>query len=99
MTILEDAATATLQTTSETISLPRDRRIITRGSQTGSYLSIVPSSINGSTLGELEFQDSIRTRVVLAPLNLPASYDGCEENFTLTLTHAHACKNGGNIIA
>ena len=92
----EDAATATLLTILEKLN-PKDRRIITRGCQTGAYLSAVPSSINGSTLGEMEFQDSIRTRVALAPLNLPATCDGCGENFSIT--HAHACKNGGNIIA
>ena len=45
----------------------------------------------------MEFQDSIRTRAALAPLNLPSHCDGCGDNFTIN--HAHSCKNGGNIIA
>ena len=76
---------------------PRDRRKILRSCETGSYLSAIPSTINGSTLGEMEFQDSIRMRAALAPLNLPESCDGCGEPFTLN--HAQKCKNGGNIIA
>ena len=65
--------------------------------QKGSYLSAVPSSINGSTLWEMEFQDIIRTRAALPPLNLHLYCNECGENFTIT--HAHSCKNGGNIIA
>ena len=68
-----------------------------QGPETGSYLSAIPSSINGSTLGELEFQDSIRMRAALSPLNLPAQCDGCGADFTLA--HSQSCKNGGNIIA
>ena len=60
-----DAANASLDSLLQTIPLndgkPRDRRAIVRGCQTGAFLSAVPSSINGSTLGEMEFQDSIRT--------------------------------------
>ena len=81
----------------ETLPNPRDRQAIERGCKTGSYLSAVPSIINGSTLGEIEFQDIIRTRAALPLLNLPSHCDGCGENFTIA--HAHSCKNGGNIIA
>jgi len=67
-----------------------------RGYKTGSYLSAVPSTINGSTLGEIEFQDIIRARAAFPLLNLLSHCDGCGENFTIT--HAHSCKNGGKII-
>ena len=97
-----EAAEATLQVLLDALPLsqdgkPRDRRKILRSCETGSYLSAIPYTINGSTLGELEFQDSIRMRAALAPLNLPETCDGCGEPFTLN--HAQKCKNGGNIIA
>ena len=92
-----DTANASLDSLLQTIPLnddkPRDQRAIVRGCQTGAFLSAVPSSINGSTLGEMEFQDSIRTRAALASLNLPSHCDGCGDNFTIN--HAHSCKNGG----
>ena len=92
-----DAADEAHRILLETLPLPRDRRAIERGCKTGSFLSAVPSTINGSTLGEIEFQDSIRLRAALPLLNLPSHCDGCGENFTIA--HAHSCKNGGNIIA
>ena len=95
--ICKDAADEQRRLLLETLPKPRDQRAIERGCKTGSYLSTVPSTISGSTLGEIEFQDSIRTRAALPLLNLPSHYDGCGENFTIA--HAHSCKNSGIIIA
>ena len=93
----EDSLTAILKSLPLTDGKPRAKRIVARGRETGAYLSAIPSNINGSTLGELEFQDSIRMRAALSPLNLPAQCDGCGADFSLA--HSQSCKNGGNIIA
>ena len=55
----KDAADETRRILLETLLLPRDQQVILRGCKTGSYLSAVLSTINGSTLDEIEFQDSI----------------------------------------
>ena len=95
--IRKDAADETRRILLETLPLPRNQQAIERGYKTGSFLSVVPSTINDSTLNEIEFQDSIRSRAALPLLNFPSHCNGCGENFTIA--HAYSCKNGGNIIA
>ena len=97
----QDAADAALVVILDSLFLtdgkPCARRIIKQGSKTGSYLSAIHSNINGSTLVELEFQDSICMQASLSPLNLPKQCNGCDANYTLA--HYQSYKNGGNIIA
>ena len=92
--IQKDGADKTRRILLETIPSPRDRRAILRGCKTGSYLSAVPSTINGSTLGEIEFQDSIRARAALPLLNLPSQCDGYGEVFTATVAMGRKVKKG-----
>ena len=65
------------------------RRTINRGRHTGIWLSTIPSNLNGNFLGEIEFQDAIRMRYGLLPLNLPELCDGCGKKFTLDLSLIH----------
>ena len=71
------------------------RRTINRGRHTGIWLSTIPSNLNGNFLGKQEWEDAIRMRYGLTPLNLPEFCDGCGKKFTFD--HAMNCKHGGVI--
>jgi hypothetical protein len=78
-------------------SLPADKsRTIGRGRETGAWLSILPSTVNGTELSAQEFRDALSMRYGDAPSDLPASCDGCDARFTLQ--HALSCKKGGLVI-
>ena len=95
--ICRDAVDETLRTLLETIPLPHNQQAIMHGCKTSSYLTIVLSSINRRTFGEMKFQDSIQSRATLYLLNLLLHYSECNDNFTMA--HAHSSNNDGNIIA
>ena len=75
---------------------PSKARRIERAKETGGWLSILPNSLNGTTLERDEFRDSLRIRYGLAPLNLPMHCDGCGDPFTVQ--HAMTCKKGGLVM-
>lgn len=78
--------------------LPNDtRRIIMRGCETGAWLSVLPSTVNGTELSRQEFRDSLYLRYALTPPDLPSLCDGCGQKFSVP--HALDCPNGGLIIA
>ena len=59
------------------------RRRIDRTKQTGAWLTVIPNQLNGTALTAQEFQDSLRIRYGLKPLDLPHRCDGCNERFTV----------------
>ena len=71
---------------------PLDTRQITRNTETGAWISIQPTLVNGLSLLKDEWRDTIRRRYGLALLNLPKCYDDCGAKFTIK--HELACKKG-----
>lgn len=64
--------------------------------ETGSWLTTLPSTVNGTELSALEFRDRLHQRYNHNPPDMCKKCDGCGENFTLS--HALSCKKGGLII-
>ena len=71
-------------------------RTLRRATQTGNWLTILPSRVNGTELGRDEFRDALRRRYGYELTNLPDTCDGCGAKFSLE--HASTCKSGGLII-
>ncbi len=69
---------------------------IARGQETGAWLSVLPSTVNGTELSAKEFRDALTIRYGELPSNFPHKCDGCNAHFTLQ--HALGCKKGGLII-
>jgi hypothetical protein len=72
------------------------KRTITRGKETGTWLTILPTFVNGTELSSYECCDAFLLRQSLSPLGLPLKCDGCGANFFIN--HALKCKHGGLII-
>ena len=72
------------------------KRTITRGKETGTWLTILPTFVNGTELSNHEWRDSFLLRYSLSPLGLPLKCDGCGVDFSIN--HALKCKYGGLII-
>ena len=62
---------------------------------TGAWLAATPSHSCGTVLSPVEFQDELRDRYGLMPLDTPSHCDGCNSKFTVS--HALSCKVGGLI--
>ena len=71
------------------------RRRMVRSRTCGSWLTTMPDTINNTALTKEEFRDSLRIRYGLKPLHLPATCDGCHQDFSVG--HALQCKTGGLI--
>jgi len=71
-------------------------RTICRGKETGAWLSVLPSTVNGTVLSAQEFQDALSMRYAETPHNFPDKCDGCDAQFSLQ--HALGCKKGGLVI-
>ena len=71
-------------------------RQINISKETGSWLSTLPSTVNGTELSALEFRDRLHLRYNHNPPDMCKKCDGCGEPFTLS--HALSCKKGGLII-
>jgi hypothetical protein len=63
------------------------RRTLLQGKETGKWLSVMPSILNGTELSPQEFRDSLHLRYVRAPGDLPSHCDGCDAKFSIR--HAH----------
>jgi hypothetical protein len=72
------------------------RRTILRGKETGQWLSVMPSTLNGTKLSAQEFRDTLLLRHERTPGDLPSHCDGCGAKFDVR--HALECKVGGLII-
>jgi hypothetical protein len=46
---------------------PSRRRIIKRGQRTGAWLSVLPSTVNGTELSGQEFRDGLHYRFAITP--------------------------------
>jgi hypothetical protein len=71
------------------------RRTIGRAKHCGGWLSVMPSTVNGTELAPQEFRDNLLIRYGRTPGGLPTQCDGCNAKFTLQ--HALECKKGGLI--
>jgi hypothetical protein len=70
-------------------------RQMTRSRDTGTWLTVMPSTLNGTELSADEFRDSLRLRLGLSPIALPKRCEGCGDRFTVE--HAMACQIGGHV--
>jgi hypothetical protein len=64
--------------------------------ETGQWLSILPSTINGTKLSAQEFRDALLLQYAHSPGDLPSHCDSCDATFSVR--HALECKTGGLII-
>ena len=71
-------------------------RTITRGKETGAWLTVLPSIVNETELSAEEFRDALIMRYGERPSNFPHTCDGCDAPFSLQ--HALGCKKGGLVI-
>jgi hypothetical protein len=74
-----------------------DRRTILRGQETGQWLSVLPSAVNGAELSAQEFRDAPLLRHARGPPDLPPFCGGCNQKFSIC--HALECKKGGLVIS
>ena len=67
--------------------------VLRRATKTGAWLTVQPSKVNGTELGEQEWRNALFLRYGLNPLDLPTHCDGCQAKFSIS--HALDCKKGG----
>ena len=72
-------------------------RRMRRAAKTRAWLTVLPSTVNGTELGGQEWHDALFLRYGLEPPELPTHCDGCEARFTIS--HALDCKKGGLVTA
>ena len=73
-----------------------NKRTILRGKDTGGWLYVLPSAVNGTELLAQEFHDRVLLRYARSPPDLPSQCDGC--NAVFSIRHALECKEGGLVI-
>eukprot|EP00978_Attheya_sp_CCMP212_P019803 scaffold55888_cov35-Attheya_sp.AAC.1 len=80
-------------------NLPQEkRRIVERGRRTGAWISVQPSTINGTEVSAKEFCNATHLLYAQVPPNFPTTCDGCSCN-NFSVQHALSCKVGGLIIS
>ena len=72
-------------------------RRLTRATKTGAWLTVQPSTVNGTELGAQEWRYASLLRYGLYPPDLPQYCDGCNTQFSIF--HALNCKRGGLVTA
>ena len=72
-------------------------RCLQRAAKIGAWLTVQPSTVNGTELGSQEWRDAFFLRYCLDLLNLPTYCDGCQAIFPIS--HALDCKKGGFVTA
>eukprot|EP00978_Attheya_sp_CCMP212_P005533 scaffold12431_cov57-Attheya_sp.AAC.8 len=77
---------------------PEKKRIIERGRRTGAWISVQPSTVNGTELSAEEFRDATHLRYGQVPPNFPTTCNGCSCN-NFSVQHALSCKVGGLVIS
>jgi hypothetical protein len=65
-----------------------DRRTILQGQETGQWLPVLPSAVNGAELSAEEFRDALLLQHARGPPDLPPFCDGCNQKFSIE------CKKG-----
>ena len=68
-----------------------------RAANTGAWLTVLPSAVNGTELGAQEWRDTLFLRYELDPPDLPTHCDGCDAR--CTISHILGCKKGGLVKA
>jgi hypothetical protein len=71
-------------------------RTVSRGCETGAWLTVMPSTIAGTELSADEYRDSLHMRYGREPAGLQPQCDGCGAKFDTR--HAFSCRKGGLII-
>ena len=72
-------------------------RRMQRVAKTVAWLTVLPSTVNGTELGGQEWRDAHFLRYVLEPPDLPKYCDRCQAQFSIS--HALDCKKGGFVTA
>jgi hypothetical protein len=72
------------------------QRTIQRGKETGLWLTILLSTVNGMEPLAQEFQDQLLLWYARSPGDLPEVCNGC--GLTFNIQHAMTCKKGGLMI-
>ena len=68
-----------------------------RAAKTWAWLTVLPSTVNGTEMGAQEWRDALFLRYGLEPPDLPSHCDGCDAKFSIS--HAFDCKKGGLVTA
>ena len=89
-------AVASLETTIARAPVEVTRRM-RRATKTGAWLTVQPSTVNGTELGSQEWRDAAFLHYGLEPPDLPKHCDGCNAKFTIC--HTLDCKRGGLVTA
>jgi hypothetical protein len=74
-----------------------NRRKILRGQETGRWLLVMASVVNGTQLLAQEYRDALLLHYVRSPADLQSHCDGCGQKFSVK--HALGCKKGGLVIS
>jgi hypothetical protein len=75
-----------------------NRRTILRGKETGQWLLVLPSTVNGAELSTQEFHDALLLPYARCPQDLPIQQcDCCQQKFSVH--HALQCKRGSLVIS
>jgi hypothetical protein len=74
-----------------------NRRTILLGQETGQWLLVMPSVVNGTQLLAHEYQDALLLCYARSPADLQSHCDGCGQKFSVR--HALGCKKGGLVIS
>ena len=72
-----------------------EARCFCRGTKTGTWLMVPPSTVNGADLGYQKWRDTFFLRYVINPPDFPPNYDRCGS--ALYISHSLNCKNGSLI--
>jgi hypothetical protein len=73
------------------------RRTILRGKATGQWISVMPSTVNGTVFSTQEYRDAFLLRYGRCPGDLQPHCGGCGQKFCVR--HALECKKDGNVIS
>ena len=68
-----------------------------RAAKNRAWLTVLPSTVNGTELGSQEWRDALFLRYGLDPPDLPTHCDCCQAKFLIS--HALDCKQGGLVTA
>ena len=65
--------------------------------KTGAWLTVQPSTVNGTELGAQEWRNNLLLRYGINPTDLPTHCNGYHAKFSIS--HALDCKKGGLVTA
>ena len=68
-----------------------------QATKTRAWLTVQPSTVNGTNMGAQEWRDALFLHYGLDPPDLPTYCDGCNVKFTIC--HALDCRRGGLVMA